>query len=106
MKQTIGACLLLLLVLHAAGFDAQVNGDWPSVGHDPAGQRFSPLTQITPALQRAWTFDAGSTNLQVTPLVIGGRMYLTADEFQMTRRDWAALAVFAGSAAVTAWMGP
>ena len=82
MKQTMGACLLLLLVLHAGGFDAQVNGDWPSVGHDQAGQRFSPLTQITPAnvktLQPAWTFDAGSTNLQVTPLVIGGRMYLTA----------------------------
>ncbi len=82
MKQTIGACALLLLALAVVGFHAQDSGDWPSVAHDPAGQRFSPLTQITPenvkTLQPAWVFDAGSTNLQVTPLVVGGRMYLTA----------------------------
>ena len=33
---------------------------WPTYGHDPGGQRFSPLTQITPAnvarLQIAWTY--------------------------------------------------
>jgi hypothetical protein len=41
-----------------------------------------PLTQITPenvaSLQVAWTFDAGASNLQVTPIVVGGRMYVSA----------------------------
>jgi len=81
MQQTVGAGLLLLLCL-VASFDAQVQGDWPSVGRDPGGQRFSPLTQINrqnvKTLQPAWSFDTGSTGLQVTPLVIDGRMYLTA----------------------------
>jgi glucose dehydrogenase len=57
-------------------------GDWPSHDHDAAGQRFSPLTQITPSnvakLQTVWTFDTGVTGLQVTPLVIDGIMYVTA----------------------------
>ena len=34
--------------------------EWPTYGHDPGGQRFSPLTQITPAnvgrLEVAWTY--------------------------------------------------
>ncbi len=60
----------------------QSPGDWASYGRDPGGQRFSPLTQITPrnvaTLTRAWTFDAGATGLQVTPLVIDGVLYLSA----------------------------
>lgn len=70
MKQTMGACVLLLLGLTTVGFDAQINGDWPSVGRDPGGQRFSPLTQINrqnvKTLQQAWAFDTGSTGLQVS----------------------------------------
>ncbi|MEW5983636.1 MAG: PQQ-binding-like beta-propeller repeat protein [Acidobacteriota bacterium] len=54
--------------------------DWPTRDHDPGGRRFSPLTQITPAnvstLQPAWVFDTGVQNLQVTPLVVGGLMYV------------------------------
>jgi glucose dehydrogenase/type 1 glutamine amidotransferase len=57
-------------------------GDWPSLGHDPGAQRFSPLDQITvgnvASLKVAWTFDTGAPNLQVTPLVVGGLMYVTA----------------------------
>lgn len=65
--------------------------DWPTYGHDPGGQRFSPLTQVTVAnvasLRVAWTYHmrpaattessgrfAGS---EVTPLVVGGLMYVT-----------------------------
>jgi quinoprotein glucose dehydrogenase len=65
--------------------------DWPTYGHDPGGQRFSPLAQITPAnvasLRVAWTYHmrpvattesggrfAGS---EVTPLVVDGLMYVT-----------------------------
>jgi quinoprotein glucose dehydrogenase len=57
-------------------------GDWPSFGRDPGAQRFSPLTQITKenvsGLRRRWTFDTGSTNLQVTPTVVDGLMYVAA----------------------------
>jgi len=65
--------------------------DWPTYGHDPGGQRFSPLTQITPAnvasLRVAWTYHmrpAGATegdgrfaSSEVTPLVVDGLMYVT-----------------------------
>lgn len=82
MKQSIGTAFVLLLFLSTVSFHAQVDGDWPSVGRDPGGQRFSPLTQINrqnvKTLQPAWTFDTGSTGLQVTPLVVDGRMYVTA----------------------------
>jgi glucose dehydrogenase len=57
------------------------DGDWPAAGRDPGAQRFSPLTRITPqnvaSLQPAWTFDTRASDLQVTPIVIGGVMYLT-----------------------------
>ena len=57
------------------------HGEWRWFGRDPGAQRYSPLTQITPAnvatLQQAWVFDTGSQNLQVTPLVIDGMMYFT-----------------------------
>ncbi len=39
---------------------AAASNEWPTYGHDPGGQRFSPLTQITPAnvdrLQVAWVY--------------------------------------------------
>lgn len=82
MSRTIGACLVCLVCLSTIGFHAQVKGDWPAVGRDLGGQRFSPLTQITPrnvaTLQQAWSFDAGASNLELTPLVVAGQMYVTA----------------------------
>lgn len=66
----------------AAAGSALSSGDWIAYGRDPGGQRFSPLTQITPqnvaTLTRAWTFDTGTPGLQVTPLVIDGVMYVAA----------------------------
>src|SRR5262245_19469733 len=57
-------------------------GDWPSHHRDPGGQRFSPLMQITvknvAKLETAWTFDTGASNIQVTPLVVDGKLFLTA----------------------------
>ena len=69
----------------------QTQGDWPVYGRDPGGARFSPLTQITRAnvaqLQVAWTYHAGMLDmtgmrhrppqLEVTPLVVDGLMYLS-----------------------------
>jgi quinoprotein glucose dehydrogenase len=58
------------------------SGDWPVVGGDAAAARFSPLTAITrrnvKGLQPAWTFDTGALDLQVTPIVVNGTMYVTA----------------------------
>ncbi len=64
--------------------DPQASGEWRSYGRDPGGQRFSPLTHITPAnvgtLTRAWTFDTGGTGMQATPLVVDGVMYVPAGD--------------------------
>ena len=72
----------LSLVAQRRGAGTGTSGDWPHYGHDPGARRFSPLTQITPqnvaTLTRAWTFDTGSAAMQVTPLVIGGVMYVSA----------------------------
>lgn len=82
------------LTLAAAGVLAscasQPAADWPTYGHDPGGQRFSPLAQVTTTnvtgLRVAWTYHmrpaaaessgrfAGS---EVTPLVVDGLMYVT-----------------------------
>ncbi len=75
-----------------------LTSEWPTYGHDSGGQRFSPLTQITPAnvgrLKVAWTYhmrpagfngaDAGRRGASAsgfrpsesTPLVIDGTMYI------------------------------
>jgi quinate dehydrogenase (quinone) len=72
------ACAILLGALAFA----PTASEWTHRDGDSGARRFSPLKQITPAnvarLKPAWTFDTGATNLQVTPLVIGGVMYLTA----------------------------
>ncbi len=72
--------------------------DWPTYGHDPGGQQFSPLKQIDTAnvshLQIAWTYDTRPAAVpasegveakpaprnrasQATALVVGGVMYLS-----------------------------
>lgn len=80
---------MLTLLLLLASLQAQ--GDWPVYGRDPGGARFSPLTQITRAnvaqLQVAWTYHTGMPDmagmrhrppqLEVTPLVVDGLMYLS-----------------------------
>jgi quinoprotein glucose dehydrogenase len=84
---------------------ATPSNEWPTYGHDPGGQRFSPLTQITPAnvaqLQVAWVYHmrpaapagapagtpppgggrgrggSGFSTSETTPLVVNGTMYIT-----------------------------
>ena len=69
------------LLVAGASLRGSADGDWPWVGGDPGARRFSPLTQITPAnvsrLEQAWSFDTGALDLQVTPIVVNGIMYLT-----------------------------
>src|SRR5262245_14735771 len=73
--------VLMVVAALAASAGMLSAQDWPHRGGDPGEQRFSPLKQITPAnvanLRQAWTFDVGASNLQVTPLVVNGVMYLS-----------------------------
>ncbi|HEY8004281.1 MAG TPA: pyrroloquinoline quinone-dependent dehydrogenase [Phenylobacterium sp.] len=91
MQRTImlaGAAAVLLTGARLARAD-----DWSAYGRDLAGTRYSPLTQVTAAnvarLKPAWTYHTGDistgkvkgggprSGFETTPLVIGGRMYLT-----------------------------
>ncbi|HLJ48125.1 MAG TPA: pyrroloquinoline quinone-dependent dehydrogenase [Bryobacteraceae bacterium] len=90
--------ILAMISVTAAAFG---QADWPTYGHDPGGQRYSPAAQITPEnvakLTRAWTYhmkpadadtqtSSGSArrrgrggagrSSEVTPLVVDGVMYL------------------------------
>jgi glucose dehydrogenase len=88
LRTSAGSRFVILLVLAASIAAASPQpsvgpvGDWPSFGRDAGAQRHSPLTQINKqnvgTLEQAWSFDTGARDLQVTPLVINGSMYLTA----------------------------
>jgi quinoprotein glucose dehydrogenase len=77
------SAILGVWLLAAAGLAPQAppEREWSTYGRDPGARRFSPLTQITrenvATLAPAWSFDTGSTTLQVTPIVAGGVMYVT-----------------------------
>ena len=58
--------------------------DWPGVGNDPGGMKYSTLKQITPAnvtkLVKAWTYETndpagGFRGWEITPIVISNVMY-------------------------------
>ena len=76
---------------------AHAQKDWPSYGHDLGSSQYSPLKQITPNnvshLKQAWTYHYGlgtaddgdsfrdfrysDYRFEVTPIVVGGVMYLS-----------------------------
>lgn len=60
-----------------------IHSNWPSYNGDYTGRRYSSLTQITPQnvaqMRVQWVFHSRNAgNLEATPLVIGGVMYVTA----------------------------
>lgn len=78
-----------------AGAGAQVAedipaGEWQAYGRTSAGQRYSPMAQITPdnveQLEEVWRYRTGEirdaeedpveTTYEVTPLIVNNRMYL------------------------------
>ncbi|MBW8814170.1 MAG: pyrroloquinoline quinone-dependent dehydrogenase [Caulobacterales bacterium] len=77
----------------AAGGAARAADEWTHYGHDAAGTRYSPLTQLNAdniaGLKPAWTFHTGDisdgkvkgggprSGFETTPLMIDGRLYLT-----------------------------
>lgn len=80
--------LAFAAALGAASVAAAQEG-WPTIGNDAGGQRFSPLTQITPEnvgqLRQAWVYHmkpegyegGGLLASQSIPLVIGDTLYLS-----------------------------
>ncbi len=91
---TVVCALLTGFVVQERNRPEDRDGGWPWFGRDPGASRFSPLTQIdrgnVDRLTPAWTFDTAvasgenmpgepttRNNLQVTPIVAGGMMYLT-----------------------------
>src|SRR6266567_816155 len=73
------------------------NVDWPNVGNDKGGTRYSPLKQIDIAnvsrLDVAWTYHCGdggpdnSTTIECTPIVIDGVMYVTTPRTKVVALD-------------------
>src|SRR5262245_55437429 len=76
---------------------AAAQTDWPFVGGDAGGMRYSTLDQINRRnvkdLKVAWTFHTGPHNfpyggfsdpsIQCAPIVIDGVMYLTSADTQV-----------------------
>jgi len=57
--------------------------DWSGYNGDPSGNRYSKLSEINPSnvsrLAPRWIFQLpGGTNLQMTPVVVAGVMYVTS----------------------------
>src|SRR6185437_13288066 len=78
----------------------QPDEDWRSYGRTQFGQRYSPLTQITPAnvknLKVAWTFRTGDlpgkndpieTTFEVTPIKVGDTLYLCSQHQHLFALD-------------------
>ena len=77
------------LALLLSGLQRSPGDDWPTYGHDPGGQRFSPLAiinrQNVPSLRVAWTYRTGDvyqpksgrpTAFEATPLYVDGVLYV------------------------------
>ncbi len=81
--------LFLALSITAAASAA----DWPAYGGDAGTSRYSPLKQINTAnagsLKKAWTFRTGdktdrpATQIQCTPIVVDGIMYVTSAQLKV-----------------------
>src|SRR5579864_344308 len=85
----LGLAAVASLAMLSIGSESKSEGEWPVYGHDPGGQRFSPLTAINrqnvQSLQIAWTFRTGDayqpehgrpTAFEATPLYVNGRLYI------------------------------
>ncbi len=83
-------CAIFLTAAFLGSSATDSSGDWPVYGHDPGGQRFSPLSAINRknvrALKVAWTYRTGDayqpkdgrpTAFEATPLYIDGTLYLS-----------------------------
>jgi glucose dehydrogenase len=67
-----------VLALNAVTAAQNARTDWPNVGGDPGGSKYSPVDQITPAnvaqLKEAWSYQPGGP----FPIVVGTTMYVVS----------------------------
>ena len=83
---------LIALLLPALAFAQQ---DWSTYGGNPAGTRYSTLTQINPKnvaqLKVAWTYDTGdafrNSEMQCQPIVVHGTLYATTPKLRLIALD-------------------
>lgn len=73
----------LLRTIGAKVREVTSDSDWPTYHGEYGGNRFSPLDRINrgnvATLAPAWVFPlTGSSRLEVTPVVVGGIMYVTS----------------------------
>jgi alcohol dehydrogenase (cytochrome c) len=91
--------LPLLLTLAAHAQDAATRADWPHYGGSQFSWRYSALDQVNTTnvknLVPAWIFQTGdyAENLQATPIVVDGVMYLITARLQVFALDAATGAV-------------
>ena len=81
------AAVALLTIAGVASAGPPASVDWPRVGNDPGGMRFSPLDQVhrgnVARLEPAWTYHTGEPlgregkTIECTPIVVDGVMYVT-----------------------------
>ena len=89
--------LLFLATLVGAQEDQSAHRDWPAYGEDPAGTRYSTLTQINRSnvsqLRVAWQFDPGvgapSGRFQAQPIVVSGILYSVTPDSSVVALDGA-----------------
>jgi quinoprotein glucose dehydrogenase len=84
--------LLCVAAASAAGADST---DWPNVGNDKGGTRYSALEQINRdnvgRLKVAWTWHTGDSSpgrtIECTPVVVDGVMYVTTVDTKVVALD-------------------
>lgn len=103
-KPIPGMVLLLLLCAPVAGAgDVSAGNDWPYYHGNPGGTHYSTLKQINTAnvgkLRLAWSYDTGdaTTNagnpavpgadMQVNPLIVGGKLYFVSPKGRVIALD-------------------
>jgi quinoprotein glucose dehydrogenase len=89
---SLASALALVLALSAPVPAQLPSGEWRAYGHDDAGTRYAPLSQITREnvgrLAVAWTYHTGETRgarfpltrdprFEATPLMVDGTLYLS-----------------------------
>ncbi len=77
--QIAALAALLATSAYGAARSPLIDAQWPVYGSNSAGQRFSPLSQITRAnvssLREVWRLETGPGGLQTSPLAIDGVIY-------------------------------
>src|SRR5579871_6105634 len=85
--------LALIAVAAACAQDGATHNDWPHYGGTQLSWRYSALDQINKGnvknLVPVWQFQTGdyAENLQATPIVVDGVMYLITPRIQVFALD-------------------